>query len=247
MRFLVAMLALAAALISARGAGAADWYTGARQQAPNDNWIVAVDSWVTATSVGSTFANMAGTFALTGAARESGARLRVEGRGGTYHYNLLSGQKISGQQEDGSIMLGYEYLWARGSLIGYVGANVQNNTLSPNDPTNPVQGTGWGFKIAGELYANPTDYTMVAASANYSTHHEFYYARMRMGYAVLDRVFVGPEIALLGDDFYRQWRVGAFVSGGRVGPFDFGLSGGYVQDAVQGSGGYGTLDLRLSF
>jgi hypothetical protein len=241
------MLALAAALLSARGAGAADWYTGARQQTPSDNWIVAVDSWVTATTTGSTFANMAGTFALTGSARDSGARVRIEGRGGTYHYNLSSGQKISGQQEDASIMLGYEYLWPRGSLIGYIGGNIQNNTLSPNDPNNPVQGTGWGFKVAGELYSNPTPNTLVAASGTYSTLHESYYGRMRVGYDILDRVFVGPEIALLGDDFYRQWRVGAFFTGGRAGPFEFGVSGGFVQDAVQGSGAYGTLDLRLSF
>jgi hypothetical protein len=241
------MLALAVALLSVRGAGAADWYTGARQQTPSDNWIVAVDSWVTATTTGSTFASMAGTFAITGTARDSGARLRIEGRGGTYNYSLSSGQRINGQQEDGSIMLGYEYLWPRGSLIGYVGANIQNNTLSPNDPSNPVQGTGWGFKVAGELYTNPTDHTLVAASGTYSTLHESYYGRMRVGYAILERVFVGPEIALLGDDFYRQWRVGAFFSGGRAGPFDFGVSGGFVQDAVQGSGAYGTLDLRLSF
>ena len=44
MRYLVAMLALAAALISARAASATDWYTGARQPVPSVNWIVAVNS-----------------------------------------------------------------------------------------------------------------------------------------------------------------------------------------------------------
>ena len=46
MRYLVAMLALAAALISARAASATDWYTdtGARQPVPSVNWIVAANS-----------------------------------------------------------------------------------------------------------------------------------------------------------------------------------------------------------
>jgi hypothetical protein len=38
------MLALAAALISARAASATDWYTGARPPVPSAGWIVAVDS-----------------------------------------------------------------------------------------------------------------------------------------------------------------------------------------------------------
>ena len=61
-----------------------------------------------------------------------------------------------------------------------------------------------------------------------------YFTHAKWGFAVADGIFVGPEALFLGDAFYQQWRVGAHVSGVRVGLLQFGLAGGFVDDRSRG-------------
>ena len=65
--------------------------------------------------------------------------------------------------------------------------------------------------------------------------------------AVTEKVFLGPELVAIGDSFSQQYRLGAHVSGFRIGPLQFGIAGGYMSDRIRGSGGYGTFDTRLTF
>ena len=58
---------------------------------------------------------------------------------------------------------------------------------------------------------------------------------------------MNPEMLVLGDKFYKQWRVGAHLTGAKFGRLQFGVSGGYLKDRDQGSGGYGILDARVTF
>jgi len=52
---------------------------------------------------------------------------------------------------------------------------------------------------------------------------------------------------VLGDNFFHQWRVGAHVSGIKLGMVQLGVSGGFLSDQVRGTGGYGILETRFSF
>ena len=253
----VVVMAVAAPVLSlapARAAdlpaanASADWYTGAQQQSVDDSWAVAVDGSTSVTSNSSAFGSLTVTAAPGGPPTQSGVRVRVEGLAGTYSYpGRAVATRVNGYQQEGALLTGYEWIWRDAALAGYIGFNVRSNQLSVPDPGNPVVGTGVGLKVAASLYANPTDRTMVSAYGSYSTKFNAYYSRFRVGYMVADGVYIGPEALFLGDDFFRQYRVGAHLTGLTFGPVQVSLAAGYVSDRVQGSGYYSSVEARANF
>ena len=225
-----------------------DWYTGANQGAVDDSWKVAVDTSVTVTSNSSAFGSLTLTAAPIGPATVSGVRVRLEGVAGTYSYpGAAVASRVTGYQEEASALAGYELVWRDATLSGFVGVNVRGKQLSIPDPGNPLVGTGVGLKVAGSFYARPTDRTMVAAIGSYSTRFDAYNTRFRAGYMIADQVYIGPEALFLGDTFFRQYRIGAHLSGVTFGPVQMGVSAGYVEDRRQGSGYYSSIEARALF
>ncbi|WP_298952750.1 cellulose biosynthesis protein BcsS [uncultured Methylobacterium sp.] len=226
---------------------AADWYTGAEPAAADASWGAAIDASAAVTSNSSAFGVVSATIAPFGPLDRSGARIRLQGLAGVYTYPSQGGKRVQGQQEEGSGMVGYEWIWQQAALAGYIGFNVRSNSLSIADPNNPVQGTGVGLKTALDFYAQPSTRTMVAAYGSYSTLFHAYYARLRAGYMVTDGVYVGPEVTFLGDDYFNQWRVGGHLTGFSVGPVKLSLGAGYVYDRIQKSGYYTSVEARSLF
>lgn len=242
------VLAALTLALAASPAAAADWYTGASVAPPSDDWVVSVDSSVSVTSNASVFGDVSATIAVDGTRLESGARVRIEGLAGTYSYDeQKTGARVTGRQEEGSALVGYEAVWRDAALAGYIGVNVRNNTLSLFDPLNPVVGTEVGVKGAAEFYVRPTERTAVSGYASYSSAHNAYYSRLRAGYNLFGRAYVGPEVGFLGDDFFSQYRIGAHLTGLDIGPLQVGLAAGYLNDRVQKSGFYTTVDVRAGF
>ena len=240
------LTALALAPTSGR---AADWYTGAAQpEVAGDEWIVAVDASATVTTNSSAFGTITATIAPVGTLLEDGLRVRLQGVAGTYSYpGAAVRQTVTGVQQEGTVLLGYEWIWQQAALAGYIGMNVRSNELSILDPGNPVVGTGLGVKVAADLYVNPTENTLFSANASYSTLFNAYYARFRAGVAVLPGVFVGPEATLLGDAFFNGWRAGGHVTGFAIGPMKFSLGAGYAFDRIRKGGYYTSVDGRIAF
>lgn len=227
---------------------AADWYTGAEREVAGEEWIVAVDSGATVTTNNSAFGSLTATIAPVGTLLESGPRVRLQGVAGTYSYpGAAVRQTVTGVQQEGTALLGYEWIWQQAALAGYIGMNVRSNELSILDPGNPVVGTGIGVKVAADLYVTPTENTMLAVNASYSTLFNAYYARARAGFAVTPGVYIGPEVTLLGDDFFNGWRAGGHVTGFSVGPMKFSLGAGYAYDRVRKGGYYTSIDSRIAF
>jgi len=234
-----------ALLAAARPASAADWYTG--QASTSDDWIVGFDASTTVTSTGSVFANAGVTAALDGSLRESGARLKVDAMAGTYEYRAASGRDIRADQIEGAALLGYEWIWREAKLAGYVGLAVRNTALSALDPRNAVAGTSYGIKAAFDFYARPSEKTMVSATGSFTTNDNAYFTRFRAGYRIGEGIYLGPELAFLGNDFYNQWRAGLHLTGLELGPVQASLSAGYMRDREQKGGAYGSVDVRAKF
>ncbi|WP_336489734.1 cellulose biosynthesis protein BcsS [Methylobacterium nigriterrae] len=251
------LLAIAASVLAASSVEAADlaatnatadWYTGAQAQPVDDSWAVAVDGSTSVTSNSSAFGSLTITASPGGPATQSGVRVRVEGVAGTYSYpGQAVATRVTGFQQEGGVLGGYEWIWRDAALAGYIGFNVRSNQLSVPDPGNPVVGTGIGFRVAANFYANPTDRTMVSAYGAYSTKFNAYYSRFRVGYMVADGVYIGPEALFLGDDFFRQYRIGAHLTGLALGPVQLAVAAGYVNDRVQKSGYYSSVEARANF
>jgi len=229
-------------------AAAADWYTGAAPPKPNDDWIVAIDGSASATSDGSYFTGLAVTVAAGGTLKNSVFRVRAEGLGGTYSFDSgPAAVPTRADQVEGAILGGYEWLIGRSSLQAYGGLAVRDSHFSNSDPSHPPDGTAFGFKGVLQYYLTPSDQTMFSAYGSYSSVYNAYYTRLKWGVAPFGSFYIGPEIGALGDDYYRQWRLGMHISAVRFGAMQFGLSGGYTRNQDDRGGAYGMLDVHMNY
>ena len=215
--------------------------------AAKETFGAAIDFAVTADSKGSRFATAIATIAPFSGLDESGMRMRLGGVIGQYSYTNSTLGKINGTQSDVSFMIGYEWVTARASFGVYGGANYDNNSTDKYDPNNTSVGKGTGMKIAVDFSYRPTDYTMFSGVGSFSTFHSAYYTRMKAGYAIAPQLYVGPEAVFMGDDFFKQWRVGLHMTGAKFSMLQVGASAGVLVDKVRGTGIYGILDARLGF
>jgi Cellulose biosynthesis protein BcsS len=241
----------AASLVSALCSSAVfaqQWYVAPAAVVPPTDWLVAIDVSGTAASNHTDFLYGAATFALGNTLQQSGFRLRLEGLGGTYGFEQApTNVTTTGKQYEGGALIGYQQVWNWGSLGYYVGANVRENTVPSDDPANTGLGTRVGFKAAVDTYLLPAPATMMSVYGSYSTAYDAYYARFRAGYSVFGFGYLGPEVAVLGDDFYNQTRVGAHLTAMQLGALQVGVSGGYAWDRAAKDGYYGSLELRTGF
>lgn len=231
---------------------AADWYTGAEEAAQvatagRDEWIVAVDASTTISSQGSQFSGATITTAPLGSLLVSGPRLRFDGLIGAYRYDTAAGRTGIGDQADVAAMAGYGWVWPEAVFSAFVGINGRRNELSRFDLATPSSRTEAGLKAALDYYAQPTPGTMIHATGTYSTAFNAYFGRIRGGVAAFAGGYFGPEFALLGDDYYRQWRAGLHLSGMQFGAVQLGVSAGYLRDQSHKDGFYGTVDMRTGF
>lgn len=228
---------------------AQEWYTGANSTREAQTYGAAIDTSLTGTSTGSMHGSVIGTIAPFTKLDETGMRLRLGGLLGQYTYvSVTPGVgKVTGTEASGSLMAGYEWVSANATFAMFIGGEFQNRRLDKNDPSNSVVGNSAGLKAAVDFHVNPTSYTMVSGNITYSTNNNAYYSRFKAGMKVSENAFIGPELLFLGDNFYGQWRAGMHLTGARLGPMQFGLSGGYVNDRRAGAGFYGILDARLGF
>jgi hypothetical protein len=224
-----------------------DWFTGQDAPVQPESWIVNVDTSLSVTSKGSVFGAVSATFAPTGNLRKSGLRARLEGLGGVYNYIASDGRNIKSNQESGTVDLGYEWKSKDTSVSVYGGIGVQSTKLSAPDPNNSVVGTGTGIKLSAEFYTRPSPDMMISGYGSYMTLHNAYYTRLKFGWAFTDDIYLGPEVSILGDDFYQQYRIGGHVTGVRLSVFQLGIAGGFMQDVTQGPGLYGIVDARAGF
>ena len=208
---------------------------------------VAIDAAVTADTKDSKFATVIGTIAPFGNLDQSGMRLRLGGVVGQYAYTNSTLGRVNGTQEDGSFMIGYEWVGRKGSFGVYGGADFNNNKTDKYDSANSSVGQATGAKIAIDFNYRPTDYTMFSGVASFSSAHNAYYSRLKAGYAIAPQVFIGPEAIFMGDDFFKQWRIGGHVTGAKFGILQVGASAGVLVDKVRGTGMYGILDARVGF
>lgn len=241
---------------------------------PEDLSKFEINTALDVTSRRSTFVYSSITVAPFDILDKSGVRVKVEGVNGGYHYNtegdsdffqppLLS---IHGHSVGVSALVGYEYVTETLNLAGFVGADYQHDseTFNPansplllvtdTDPSssgqrlrNPTVGTRWGVKFATDIDYHPVEQWSFVLSGNYSTANNSWWSRLRPGYAVMPDVFVGPEVLYQGNNFYRQWRVGAHVRGLKLGALEIGLASGFMRDSVVSNGTYGVVEASIRF
>jgi hypothetical protein len=197
------------------------------------------------------------TVALNGDADRDGYHARVFGSWVAYDLNPGSGR---GYQID--FMPGYRMIRSNVDSGLYIGVDYQHYNPHPDDPTNEVRGTQWGFKVAADVETLRNDESSIyfSLAGEYSTSFQTYWARARVGPALKGFAY-GPEVVALGDVGFDSQRIGGFFifdwkALPRMFPIEVTLNAGYQFVAGDnnngggiggGEGAYGGIAFSLPF
>lgn len=103
----------------------------------------------------------------------------------------------------------------------------------------------YGLRIATDIWWEPTELIMLAASAALTTVEAGSGLRLAAGWRLSTFGWAGPELSVNHDIFNTQTRVGAHLTGFRVENTEWSIAAGYVRDSFGRDGGYGRLSVVL--
>jgi hypothetical protein len=190
---------------------------------------------------------------------KSGFLMRLSGGVAVYNYVGPTGATIDGTLWQFDAMPGYQYVRGAETFGASIGLDYQDSQLSPNDLTNPVRGTVVGFKAAVNYdFQDDKEPFEASLASEYSTAFETYYAELRVGARLTDKLSLGPAAEVDGTTGYNGQRLGAYAT------YDFDLAKGMTLDVTivgghqfvsgdgqagpgGGAGTYGTLELSTNF
>lgn len=190
---------------------------------------------------------------------KSGFLVRLYGSVAVYSYADTAGATVNGTLWQFDAMPGYQLVRGSETFGGFVGLDFQDSELSPNDPTNPVRGTAVGLKVAANYdFQDDKQPFEASVAAEYSTAFETYYAELRVGARLTDKLSLGPAAEVDGTTGYNGQRLGAYatyafdlakdvpLSVTVLGGHQF-VSGDGEAGPSGGAGTYGTLELSTNF
>jgi len=252
MRYVAGSVLLSAVAMISFPVLAADLATDTTSEEPAKHWMAF--SGIDMNTGGSFYGFSGFQFAPgKGGLDESGLRFWLLGEAGRYQYPAGT-EKIRGTYLETDALIGYGFEGEGRSVNFYVGLNAQSHRLSAADPENPVQGDKAGAKFYTDAWYNPTPATLLAGEGSYSTVFGTYYATGKFGQSftggkTLDdkQFYIGPQITLLGNERYQEWRVGAHVTSFNFGKVDFEIGAGYEHNSDNGGGAYVLFGLNGNF
>lgn len=175
---------------------------------------------------------------------EEGFVLKFLAGSGSYHY-LNGSVDTLGIASLLDAMPGWHFKRGDVDLSVYAGLDLQNHRLRPDDLANQMRGMNAGLRVSADLWWQPTRATMTSANVSYATVGQGFWTRLAYGWRVFEKFYVGPEVHLMGDDTYQQWRAGAHLTALRIGSFEWSFGAGFVSDSDTRSGFYGRVGLLL--
>jgi hypothetical protein len=138
------------------------------------------------------------------------------------------GPRFTRHAVHGSALLGYQ--WAGDGLVvaALAGPEIEGERLSHSLPMPRGTEAHLGVRLHGEIWAHPTASTLLTTTVIAGTARTMHlWGRASAGYAVWHGVFLGPEVSVYTTDTYREWRLGAHVTGLSIGRVSLRLSAGW--------------------
>ncbi len=171
-----------------------------------------------------------------------GFTLKLLLAGGQYRYTAGT-TEITGTNFLAAALPGWRIKRGNFEAKIFAGLDLQHHFLSPDDPNNSLRGTHAGLRVGADLWWEPTHKLMVASSLSGSTVGTNFGARVALGWRLFERCWVGPEIETMGDEIYRQYRVGVHITSLKYGAFEWAFGAGYSEDSDHRAGFYGRFSL----
>ncbi len=145
--------------------------------------------------------------------------------------------------------LGYQKKLSRGQLAGYLGLTYRQFRLSPKDPGAGLDKNPVGIPLTLDGTWSLFDKVSISSNLSYTVFHKDYWAQMKIGYRPNSSTLqFGPEMVLQGGSEYRYLRLGAFISGLKLGNSYLGFNLGLRDDLRENQQSlYGDLNLSLFY
>lgn len=185
---------------------------------------------------------------------ERGWRVRAVGALGRYDYRgtLFGagadlGTTFDGEASYGAALIGYQFRTQALFLKLFAGVEAEDQSITPRDPENSVQGSAVGLKLAAESWLDLSPLWFLSVDASYGTAFQQYWSLARAGYRLSPRFSLGLEGGALGNEEYDAGRGGLFVKA-NLRSLDFTLSGGFTGNYLEDEpSGYVSLGVYRAF
>lgn len=150
----------------------------------------------------------------------------------------------------GAAVVGYQWFRDWGVVAAYAGPEGSLEILSSGGGTVALP-PRVGLRLHGEVWARPTDTTLLTATAILGSARTSAWSRVSWGTQFRDTplggwlggLYLGPEVALYADRTgYRKWNLGLHATDFALGRFSFRASAGYqIATETDGAGPYVAL------
>lgn len=136
----------------------------------------------------------------------------------------------------GAVVLGYQWFFDWGVAAAFAGPEATAQMLA--DSLGPVmQPAHFGLRLHGEVWARPTERTLIEATVIAGSALESVWARAGWGYHLWG-AYLGPEVGLYTDaSGYRKWNLGLHGTDFDIGPFSFRVSVGVQSETDRRAAG----------
>ena len=132
--------------------------------------------------------------------------LKIMLSAGLYRYDAQNlGERVVGVEWLTNILPGWRIKRGNPEFKVFMGPEIQNHYLRPDDSANRLRGYLFGLRVAAEPWYEPTAEMMIAADVSLSTIATSNSARIAYGWRVLEEmlggIYIGPEVSI----FRLQW------------------------------------------
>jgi len=126
----------------------------------------------------------------------------------------------------GAVVVGYQWFPDWGVVAAYAGPEGALEVVSSGCGCAHVLPPRFGLRLHGEIWARPSDETLLAATLILGTARTSAWGRVAWGYRVLG-AYLGPETSLYLDETgYQKWNFGLHATDFALGRFSLRVSAG---------------------
>ena len=174
---------------------------------------------------------------------QDGLLLKIMLSGGLYRYDAQNlGERVVGAEWLTQVLPGWRMKRGNVELKVFMGPEIQNHHLWPDDAANRLRGYSYGLRVAAEMWYEPTAETMIAADISLSSIATSNSTRAAYGWRVLEEmlggIYIGPELQYFGSAGYRHARLGLHITSVKTEDTEWSAAAGWARDSTGRSSPY---------